>query len=88
MPEIAEAIPRVESEPSKPLNPPSWSNTKTTVADEAGENKPTRLACATCGTIVAHNVARFCWFNKPRFGGNVYCMDCQKAIPKLVNNDG
>ena len=88
VPEIAEAIPRVESEPSKPLNPPSWSNTKTTVADEAGENKPTRLACATCGTIVAHNVARFCWFNKPRFGGNVYCMDCQKAIPKLVNNDG
>jgi hypothetical protein len=27
-------------------------------------------------------VARFCGFNKPRFGGLVYCMDCQKKVPK------
>jgi len=26
------------------------------------------------------NVAKFCWFNKPRFGGKVYCMECQKAV--------
>jgi len=39
-----------------------------------------KLACASCGIIVAYNVARFCWFNKPRFGGRVYCMDCQKAV--------
>jgi hypothetical protein len=31
---------------------------------------------------VSNAVARFCWFNKPRFGGLVYCMDCQKKVPK------
>lgn len=44
--------------------------------------KKSKLACVACGTIVAYNVAKFCWFNKPRFEGNVYCMDCQKNVPK------
>ena len=42
------------------------------------EPKKSKLACNSCGTVVAYNVAKFCWFNKPRFGGQVYCMECQK----------
>lgn len=44
------------------------------------ESKKSKLACKTCGTIVAYNVAKFCWFNKARFAGHVYCMDCQKNV--------
>lgn len=44
------------------------------------EPKKSKLACNTCGTVVAYNVAKFCWFNKPRFGGQVYCMECQKNV--------
>lgn len=36
------------------------------------------LVCKSCATAVPYNVAKFCWFNKQRFGGNLYCMDCQK----------
>lgn len=32
-----------------------------------------------CGKGVSEAVAKFCWNNRPRFGGKVYCMDCQKA---------
>lgn len=45
------------------------------------EGKKSKLACTSCGTIVAYSVAKFCWFNKPRFGGKVFCFECQKAIP-------
>lgn len=44
-------------------------------------SKTSKLACTSCGIVVTYNVAKFCWFNKPRFGGKVYCFDCQKAIP-------
>lgn len=36
-----------------------------------------KLDCATCGTRVPYAVARFCWLNKARFGGVVYCRDHQ-----------
>ena len=45
------------------------------------EQKPKqKLVCHSCGTSVGYNVAKFCWFNKPKFGGNIYCMDCQKTV--------
>lgn len=45
------------------------------------DGKPkSKLACHSCGEQVAYNVAKFCWFNKARFGGNVFCMDCQKKV--------
>lgn len=80
-PEIAKPVPPTEPESAGTLNQPDWGNTKAVVDEASGERK-SKLACATCGTIVTYNVAKFCWFNKPRFGGNVYCMDCQKAVPK------
>ena len=39
-----------------------------------------KLICNTCNEAVPYNVAKFCWFNKPKFGGNVYCMGCQKNV--------
>lgn len=56
---------------------------RTAVSDTGeGETKKSKLACNSCGTIVAYNVAKFCWFNKARFGGDVYCMECQKNVLK------
>ena len=45
------------------------------------DERNSKLDCAACGRRVTYNVAKFCWFNRPRFGGNVYCMDCQKNVP-------
>lgn len=50
----------------------------TPATDEA---KRSKLICSSCGVTVAYNVAKFCWFNKPRFGGKVFCFECQKAVP-------
>jgi hypothetical protein len=49
---------------------------------EIVEERKSKLDCVACGCRVTYSVAKFCWFNKPRFGGNVYCMDCQKNVPK------
>jgi hypothetical protein len=48
-----------------------------------GEPKKARLVCSTCGAAVSYSVAKFCWFNKPRFGGKVFCMTCQRNIPAV-----
>lgn len=40
-----------------------------------------RLFCAACKKTVTANVARYCWNNKSRFGGRVYCYDCQRNLP-------
>lgn len=42
----------------------------------------TKLVCAACDVAVSYAVAKFCWGNKPRFAGLVYCMDCQQRVPK------
>ncbi|WP_018234388.1 nuclease-related domain-containing protein [Thioalkalivibrio thiocyanodenitrificans] len=39
--------------------------------------KKSKLACASCTVSVPYVVAQFCWKNKARFGGDVYCRDCQ-----------
>jgi len=48
-------------------------------AEVEGEKK-SKLICASCGAAVSYTVAKFCWFNKPKFAGKVYCMDCQKTV--------
>lgn len=50
--------------------------TAPTVAPKAKQ----KLVCHSCSESVSYNVAKFCWFNKPKFGGNLYCMDCQKKV--------
>ena len=51
------------------------------------DSKPKKkLICTKCSDPVALNVARFCWFNKAKFGGNVYCMECQKTVQGTSNS--
>ena len=38
------------------------------------------LFCASCKKSVTANVAKFCWQNKVKFHGKVYCFNCQKNI--------
>lgn len=45
-----------------------------------GETKKSKLICHKCSDPVTYTVAKFCWFNKAKFGGNVYCMECQKTV--------
>lgn len=45
-----------------------------------GEAKKSKLICHKCNAAVNYTVAKFCWFNKSKFGGDVYCMDCQKTV--------
>lgn len=39
-----------------------------------------KLICHSCNEPVPYNVAKFCWFNKPKFGGNLYCKECQAKV--------
>jgi len=39
-----------------------------------------RPACATCGRRVSDAVITYCQTNAARFGGAVYCMDCQQQV--------
>jgi hypothetical protein len=36
--------------------------------------------CAGCKSSIAPVVAKYCWNNKPRFGGKAYCRVCQAKI--------
>lgn len=52
-----------------------------TMTDKEDVGKPKqKLVCSACNIPVSYAVAKFCWFNKPKFGGKVYCMDCQKKV--------
>lgn len=50
------------------------------VERQASSKPGKQYLCTACATSVELKVARFCWFNKPKFGGNIYCMDCQKTV--------
>ncbi len=49
-------------------------------AAQVESEKKSKLICVSCGATVSYAVAKFCWSNKSRFGGNVFCMDCQKTV--------
>lgn len=68
--------------PEKPAKPtPSIEAASTeAVAAPAEAKEKQKLVCVTCNESVAYNVAKFCWFNKPKFGGKIYCVDCQKKV--------
>jgi len=63
-----------------PIEPPAAPPAPDKVASPPAEPKKSKLACVSCGAVVEMKVARFCWFNKTKFGGNIYCRDCQKSI--------
>ena len=45
-------------------------------------SEKTKYACAACSEAVPYNVAKFCWLNKPKFGGQIFCRGCQPAAMK------
>ncbi len=50
-------------------------------SEQVSQNAPpSHLFCAACKKRVSETVARYCWHNKTRFGGKVYCFNCQKNI--------
>ncbi|KPN72151.1 nuclease-related domain-containing protein [Neisseria sp. 83E34] len=55
------------------------------VQDNAPNAAPARLFCAGCKKTVSPKVANFCWSNKARFQGRVYCYNCQRSIKKTVD---
>jgi hypothetical protein len=62
---------------------PSALSSAASPADKAAESRPngnSNLLCFRCGTGVGYDVAKFCRFNKPRFGGNIFCRACQPAV--------
>lgn len=76
VPEVTQEVVQV-----KPVMRPTGENTANPVATkEEGDKPKQKLICASCSAPVLYSVAKFCWFNKPRFGGKVYCMDCQKTV--------
>lgn len=76
LPEEAPAMPPA----AKPEPAPAAPTREVAQPVEQGQRPKQKLACHSCGAAVGYNVAKFCWFNKPKFGGNIYCMDCQKTV--------
>lgn len=75
-PEVAQVVRQ-----SKPdVQPVAESPSEPAIQKEEAEKPKQKLICASCSAPVLYSVAKFCWFNKPRFGGNVYCMYCQKTV--------
>jgi hypothetical protein len=48
--------------------------------EEAQPKAKQKLICASCDTSLPYNVAKFCWFNKEKFAGKIYCVECQKKF--------
>jgi len=64
-----------------PMPHPSAASAE--AAGGAGEQKPPKHVCVACGRQTSHGVANFCLSDQTRFGGLVYCMDCQKKVPTV-----
>ncbi|MCL2524840.1 MAG: NERD domain-containing protein [Betaproteobacteria bacterium] len=86
LPKIA---PIATSKPASPLAPTPEEAPPPAVASPAlpeasatagAKGKSSKLICHQCNASVSYTVAKFCWGNKARFNGNVYCMDCQKSV--------
>ncbi|QJT37138.1 NERD domain-containing protein (plasmid) [Aeromonas media] len=75
-------LPAIAPDPVKSVAPVHDGAPPVSSDDATGERK-SKLACSSCGTVVAYNVAKFCWFNKSRFDGKVFCMECQKTASVL-----
>jgi len=65
----------------KPATQPPENNSAPSASTTTEGDKPKqKLICASCSAPVLYSVAKFCWFNKTKFGGKIYCMDCQKNV--------
>lgn len=62
--------------PAQSINKPIQSDAK--LVDT--QDKKKECICNKCGAKVSYVVAKFCWNNVAKFGGNAFCMDCQKTL--------
>jgi len=74
-------LPKETVAPVKPVAPKAAETPKAEPTEEPAGEKKSKLVCKSCSASVPYNVAKFCWFNKAKFGGDVYCMECQKQVP-------
>jgi len=59
----------------------SISQTAQSIATTEDSKKPSqKLICYSCGASITYNVAKFCWGNKLKYSGNIYCIECQKKV--------
>ena len=70
-----------ETAASVPFNAEVKPEVTQVVQNTSEEQKPKqKLICHSCNVSISYNVAKFCWLNKAKFGGNIYCMNCQKTV--------
>jgi hypothetical protein len=43
------------------------------------DGRKPELLCTSCGVRITEKVARFCRVNRDRFGGGIYCIECQRS---------
>jgi hypothetical protein len=60
---------------------PAASPKPVAAASGALTEKPQGYYCKDCSAPVTPQMAKFCWQNKHRFGGRVYCGSCQETHP-------
>ncbi len=75
-----------EAAPTEIPEKPASSASEKEAAPQPEKPKQ-KLECHSCGVSVAYNVARFCWLNKAKFDGQVFCMDCQKSHQKIKHSE-
>lgn len=73
-----EPSPVKKKTPRKPVQKPvsTTLEEKSEASDQSAQTK--RLVCETCGIKVEYAVGLYCWRNKKKYGGFVYCKEHQE----------
>ena len=77
---IAKSVQTVQAAPKPVAQTKAAEPAAASVGSEGGQGQKAKLVCHACSAAVTYAVGKFCWMNKPKFGGNVYCMECQKKV--------
>jgi len=67
----------LSKEPVEPVCAEHKIGIASTVLKRKDENE---YFCANCKSSIATVVAKYCWNNKPKFGGKAYCRPCQAKV--------
>jgi hypothetical protein len=64
-------------------NPPDFGNVAVQKNRGLGIKDSSKYFCFKCKKSISENVAKFCFQNRPKFGGKTYCYERQKSFRKL-----